>query len=174
MIRAGDADLMSSLSRRWLRHRVYKIRCPFVVTGARWRRGSQAKGTWTLSSAASEADHWSRRQGGQVVTEPLGVLRPCRPYRFEWRMNDTERRTGEQGGAYIGGRWVSADELRARGRRVADALARAAEGRDDVGTCPNCGERRPGAVDGPGGSLFVLGSECSACGHVEAMDGSDS
>lgn len=26
-------------------------------------------------------------------------------------MNDTERRTGEQGGAYIGGRWVSDDSV---------------------------------------------------------------
>jgi len=88
-------------------------------------------------------------------------------------MNETERRTGEQGGAYIGGRWVSADELRMRGRRVTDALARAAEGRDDVGTCPNCGQRRPGATDGPGGSQFVLGSACSACGHVGVVDDID-
>jgi len=85
-------------------------------------------------------------------------------------MNDTERRTGDQAGAYIGGRWVSADELRLRGRRVSDALARAAEGRDHVGTCRNCGEPRPGAMDGPGGSLFVLGSECAACGQIETMD----
>jgi len=84
-------------------------------------------------------------------------------------MND-ERRTGDQGGAYIGGRWVSDDELRLRGRRVSDALARAAEGRDDTGTRRSCGERRPGAMDGPGGRLFVLGSECPACGHVETMD----
>jgi len=85
-------------------------------------------------------------------------------------MNDTERRTGDQGGAYIVGRSVSDDELRLRGRRVAEALACAAEGRDQVGTCRNCGEPRPGAMDGPGGSLFVLGPECPACGHVEMMD----
>lgn len=89
-------------------------------------------------------------------------------------MNDTERRTGEQGGAYIGGRWVSGDELRARGRRATDSLVRAAEGRDHIGTCPGCGERRPGATDGPGGSQFVLGSECLACGHVGVVDDSDS
>lgn len=86
-------------------------------------------------------------------------------------MNDnTERRTGEHGGAYIGGRWVSKDELRMRGRRVTDALALASEGRDHVGTCRNCGDPRPGAMDGPGGRLFVLGSECPACGDVETMD----
>ena len=34
------------------------------------------------------------------------------------RMNETERRTGEQGGAYIGGRWVSDNHLRIRGRRA--------------------------------------------------------
>jgi hypothetical protein len=84
--------------------------------------------------------------------------------------DDTERRTGGQGGAYVGGRWVSADELRLRGRRVTDALARAAEGRDYMGTCRNCGQPRPGAMDGPGGSLLLLGSECPDCGHVETMD----
>jgi len=108
-----------------------------------------------------------------VVTDTFRSPAPLPPLLVEGAMNDTERRTGNKGGAYIGGRWVSADELRSRGRRVTDALARAAAGRDDVGTCPNCGERRPGATDGPGGTLFVLGSECSACGHVEAMDGSD-
>jgi len=88
-------------------------------------------------------------------------------------MGDTERRTGHQGGAFIGGRWVSDDELRTRGRRVSDALARAAAGRNDEGTCPQCGEPRPGATDGPGGRAFVLGSECPACGHVETVDDAD-
>lgn len=105
-----------------------------------------------------------------MVTDTFRSPAPLPPLPVEGTMNDAERRTGSQGGAYIGGHWVSADELRARGRRVTDALGRAAEGRDDVGTCPNCGQRRSGATDGPGGSLFVLGSECSACGHVEAMD----
>ena len=95
-------------------------------------------------------------------------------------MNGTERRTGEQGGAYIGGRWVSDDELRARGRRATDSLARAAEGRDYMGTCPNCGERRPGATDGPGGSLFAVvdttlltlwdGRFARAISHAIALD----
>jgi hypothetical protein len=83
---------------------------------------------------------------------------------------DTDRREEHVGGAWIGNRWGSADELRARGRRVTDSFARAAELRGDVGTCPNCAQPRPGATDGPGGRLFIVGSECPACGHVEVWD----
>jgi hypothetical protein len=76
-------------------------------------------------------------------------------------MNETERRTGPQGGAYVGGKWFSADELRAAGRRVTDGL-----GRSKVGICPACEASRLGATDGPGGLQFVEGSECPHCGHV--------
>jgi hypothetical protein len=34
-----------------------------------------------------------------------------------------------------------------------------------MGTCPNCQQPRPRVTDGPGGHLFVLGSECQAWGH---------
>jgi hypothetical protein len=80
-------------------------------------------------------------------------------------MNETERRTGPQGGAYVGGKWFSADELRAAGRRVTDGL-----GRSKVGTCPACGASRLGAADGPGSLHFAEGSECLHCGHVAVAD----
>ena len=94
------------------------------------------------------------RSHSQVETRccPRSITRTVQPKRARrviavaagrQNMSETERRAGEQGGAYIGGRWVSADELRARGRRVTDALARAAEGRDDVGRCRNCGSPVP-------------------------------
>lgn len=37
-------------------------------------------------------------------------------------LNDIERRNGEGGGAFVGGRWRTADELRESGRRASDAL----------------------------------------------------
>lgn len=80
-------------------------------------------------------------------------------------MNETERRTGVQGGAYVGGKWFSADELRAAGRRVTDGLVRS-----EFGICPACGASRLGATDGPGSFHFAEGSECFHCGHVEAAD----
>jgi len=40
-------------------------------------------------------------------------------------LNDIERRNGERGGAFVGGRWRTADELRESGRRASDALNRA-------------------------------------------------
>jgi hypothetical protein len=76
-------------------------------------------------------------------------------------MNETERRTGPQGGAYVGGKWFSAEELRAAGRRVTDGL-----GRNRVGICPACGASRLGTTDGPGGLQFVEGAECLHCGHL--------
>ncbi len=81
-------------------------------------------------------------------------------------MSETERRTGTKGGAYVGGKWFSADELRAAGRRVTDGLFQA-----DVGTCPVCGASRLGATDGPGSLQFAAGSECLHCGHVEESGG---
>lgn len=81
-------------------------------------------------------------------------------------MNETERRTGREGGAYVGGTWFSADELRAAGRRVTDGL-----GRSDIGICPACGASRFGATDGPGSFQFAEGSECLHCGHVAVADG---
>jgi hypothetical protein len=80
-------------------------------------------------------------------------------------MNETERRTGPQGGAYVGGKWFSADELRAAGRRVTDGF-----GRSHMGVCPACGGSRLGATDGPGSLQFAEGSECFHCGHVAVAD----
>lgn len=80
-------------------------------------------------------------------------------------MNETERRTSRQGGAYVGGKWFSADELRAAGRRVTDGL-----GRSHVGICPACGAPRLGATDGPGSLQFAEGSECPHCGDVTLGD----
>ena len=79
--------------------------------------------------------------------------------------DDAERRTGQDGGAYVAGRWFSADELRAAGRRITDGL-----GRTHVGICPSCELPRLGATDGPGGSAFVDGSLCPHCGHVAGTD----
>ncbi|MDR3651306.1 MAG: hypothetical protein P4L20_19640 [Acidimicrobiales bacterium] len=80
-------------------------------------------------------------------------------------MNEIERRTGTQGGAYVGGKWFSADELRAAGRRVTDGLLRG-----DVGICPACGASRLGATGGPGSLEFAPGSECLNCGHIAGAD----
>ncbi len=66
-----------------------------------------------------------------------------------------------QGGAYVGGKWFSASELRAAGRRITDGL-----GRSHVGICPACGAPRLGATDGPGSLQFAEGSKCLHCGHV--------
>lgn len=65
----------------------------------------------------------------------------------------------------MGGKWFSAQELRAGGRRVTDGL-----GRGDVGICPACGASRLGATDGPGSFQFPEGSECFHCGHVATAD----
>jgi len=81
-------------------------------------------------------------------------------------MNETECRTGAQGGAHAGGKWFSAQELRATGRRVTDGLLRG-----DVGICPACGASRLGTTDGPGSLHFAPGSECLHCGHVEETGG---
>jgi hypothetical protein len=73
-------------------------------------------------------------------------------------VDEAERGTGERGGAYVGGRWYSADEMRAAGRRGSDAV------RADIGTCPERGERRFGAIDGPGGVRFVEGGTVRTAG----------
>jgi len=77
-------------------------------------------------------------------------------------MTEGPDRRNRQGGAFVGGVWFSADALRAGAGR------RASDGRDrgDVGICPSCEHPRAGATDGPGGSMFLEGSECPTCGHV--------
>jgi len=81
-------------------------------------------------------------------------------------MTERPERRSRDGGAFVGGRWFSAAELRAgAGRRTNDG-----EAQEDVGICPICQHPRSGATDGPGGSLFLEGSECPTCGHL-AEDG---
>jgi hypothetical protein len=80
-------------------------------------------------------------------------------------VDETERRTGEQGGAYVGGVWYSADDLRSAGRRVTDAI-----GGLNIGVCPMCDKRRLGATE-PGGSVFRVGLKCPHCGHVAMESG---